>query len=143
MKTILNISILMMLTLILTSSSFAQLQYAHEGHTHQKRPPRFDFTQLDLTADQATQIQRIEEEHMANMKPIHDKMQAMHKELQGLRESNASKEVLKTKHQEMCNIKAEMDAERDVFQQKIKSVLNEEQWKRFEEMRPSKPSNKR
>jgi Spy/CpxP family protein refolding chaperone len=141
MKIFKIISSIIILSLILTSVSFSSNRKHVQNHVRQhQKPPKFDFSKLDLTEAQLAQIKSLEKEHHAITQPIHMKLTEKQRAIEQLkRNPDLNQSDLKLQYSELCNLKAEMDVQKDIFHVKLKTVLTDEQWAKFEEMRPPKP----
>lgn len=133
-----------MIAVLLSSYGFAQPnktspQGNKNAQQHQK-PPKFDFSTLDLSKDQESQIKTLEEEHMVSTKAIHENLKKKEKLLEeNKKEGEVNMDELSLRLKEICDFKTDLMIQREMFHKKIRNILTSEQCKKFDELRPPKP----
>jgi periplasmic protein CpxP/Spy len=94
-----------------------------------------DFLEkLNLTDSQKQQISSIKKDHENELKPIKDQMRIKENELRTLMAGNASNDQLRSKHQELQQLRQKMGNLHFENMLEIRSVLTPEQRSQFNSM---------
>lgn len=94
---------------------------------------------LDLTDDQKTKIKEIHEKFKESNKDNHDKIKTAHENLRNKMTSDASNDELRKLHLELMQLKITMGTKRFENMLEIRSILTDEQRKKFKGFGPKPP----
>jgi Spy/CpxP family protein refolding chaperone len=112
------------------TQTVAQLPPA--SSTDEARPERGDrgmrwLEELNLSAEQSEQIQAIQEQSRTAKEGLHQQLQQAHEELRSLMASDASADQLRQQHQQVQNLKQQLDNQRFETMLEVREVLTSEQ----------------
>lgn len=129
---------------VLANSSFSsqpelkpviQQEYAQAGGSQRRDNNRKDmFEQLNLNEQQKQQIATIRQKYRNQMEQTSGRLRTAQQELQQLMSSNASKDTIRAKHQQVGNLEQELDKMRFESMLEIRDVLTTAQRQELEKM---------
>lgn len=129
---------------VLANSSFSsqpelkpviQQEYAQAGGNQRRDNNRKDmFEQLNLNEQQKQQIATIRQKYRNQMEQTSGRLRTAQQELQQLMSSNASKDTIRAKHQQVGNLEQELDKMRFESMLEIRDVLTTAQRQELEKM---------
>ncbi len=119
-------------TFALTQSHQTLAQTTPPASTNQAPPQRGDrgmrvFEQLNLSTEQSQRIQAIQEQERTGSQGLHQQLQQAHEQLRSLMASNASADQLRQQHQQVQNLKQQLDDRRFETMLSIREVLTSQQ----------------
>lgn len=118
----------------------AQLQQGAPGDT--ERPERGQrgmgmrgLEELNLTTEQSSRIQAIQQQSRTAGEGLHQQLQQAHEEMRSLMSGNASATQLRQKHQQLQTLKQQLDDQRFETMLEIREVLTAEQRAQMAELK--------
>lgn len=97
------------------------------------------FRQLDLTEEQRTKLAELRKEKSAKMESLRKQMKAAHEKMKAALEADSSDEALKKAHQEVRDVRAQLEDMRFESMLAIRKVLTPEQRKKFADLKQKGP----
>lgn len=110
-------------------------EYAQAGQSPRREKKRKDlFEQLNLSESQKQQISTIRQKYRKEMDQTSSRLRTTQQELQKLMTSDASRDSLRAKHQQVGDLRQEMDKLRFESMLDIREVLTTAQRQELEQM---------
>jgi len=85
------------------------------------------FEQLNLSAEQSQRIQAIQEQSRTGSEGLHQQLQQAHEKLRELMATNTSADQLRQQHQQVQNLKQQLDNRRFESMLAVREVLTSQQ----------------
>lgn len=133
-----NVALIIVMTFV-SSVSFAGRGWA-KGDREKSRDMIFE--QLKLSPDQKSQLKDIKNKTKDEMKALREKKRSLFKQMRAAFKNNENDEKLRSLHNEMQGVRAKLSGLRFESMLQIRGVLNEDQRRQFQELRPMRENKK-
>lgn len=108
------------------------------GDRHGKGDAGAFLSKLDLTPEQQEALTKLRKEKKSLTKSLREQKKSLHEKLETAFKSDAADDALKSLHQELAAVKAQLDAVRFGNLLEIRKVLTPEQRAKFQELKVKK-----
>lgn len=122
-----------------TAISYPNFQHKHQ-HNFQQKAQKIKAKhdgickELNLSKEQQQKMNEFRAQKRAELKPIFEKMKQEKQKLHELKQSNAAKNSINSQREKIQKLRAQKDEIKAKYHEKIKSILNTEQQKKYDKL---------